>query len=193
MAQLGFYVNMTRCLGCMACQVACKDNFDLGAGEFGRRVTRHEGGAYPAPYVYSVSLSCGHCGDPVCVAVCPVGALTKDPATGLVLHDRARCIGCRTCEDACPYHAPTFVKATGKIQKCNGCKGRLDAGKQPLCVTGCRARALEFGEIAALKRAHPDAVNAIRGYADPVRTRPNVIFTPRREAVPARTRRQGRP
>ncbi|MEW5983008.1 MAG: 4Fe-4S dicluster domain-containing protein [Acidobacteriota bacterium] len=183
MAHLGFYVDMKRCVGCMTCQIACKDKFDLDVGEFGRRVARYEGGAYPAPFVYSVSLSCGHCDDPACVKVCPAGAMTKDAATGLVLHDQARCIGCRSCEAACPYGAPTYVKATGKVTKCNGCKDKLDAGKPPLCVSGCRVRALEFGDIDALKAAHPGWVGRIREYADPARTSPNVIFKPRREAL----------
>jgi anaerobic dimethyl sulfoxide reductase subunit B len=107
MTQKGFYVNMKRCLGCMACQVACKDKFDMDAGEFGRRVARYEGGNYPAPYVYSVSLSCGHCDNPACVKACPVGAMTKDAGTGLVLHNQERCVGCRRCEKACPYGAPS--------------------------------------------------------------------------------------
>ncbi len=76
-----------------------------------------------------------------------------------------------------------LVKATGKIQKCNGCKDRLDVGKLPLCTSGCRGRALEFGDIAALKAAHPGWVDKIKEYADPAKTGPNVIFKPRREAV----------
>ena len=184
MVQKGFYVNMKRCLGCSTCQVACKDRFDLEAGEFGRRVTRYEGGKYPAPYVYSVSLACGHCDRPACVGACPAGALTKDAETGLVLLNPERCVaGCRKCEPACPYGALTYIKATGKVQKCDGCKDRLDAGKSPLCVSGCRARALEFGDIAALKSAHPGWVNKIKDYPDPAKTGPNVIFNPRPEAL----------
>lgn len=182
MAQKGFYVNMKRCLGCYTCQIACKDCFDLDSGEFVRYVARYEGGEYPAPYVYSVSLACGHCDRPACVAACPEGALTKEADTGLVLHDQALCVGCLSCEEACPYGAPTYVKATGKMRKCDGCKDRLDVGKPPLCVAACRGRALEFGDIADLKRAHPDFADRIRNYADPAETGPNVIFTPRPEA-----------
>jgi anaerobic dimethyl sulfoxide reductase subunit B (iron-sulfur subunit) len=183
MAQKGFFVNMKRCLGCYTCQIACKDYFDLDIGEFVRYVARYEGGKYPAPYVYSLSLACGHCDRPACMAACPEGALTKDADTGLVLHNKDRCVGCRKCGEACPYDAPTSVKATEKMRKCDGCKDRLDEGKQPVCVTACRARALEFDDIAVLKKAHPDYVDRIKHYADPAQTGPNVIFKPRPESV----------
>ena len=184
MAQKGFYVNMKRCLGCATCQVACKDRFDLDVGEFTRRVTRYEGGQYPTPYVYSVSLACGHCDRPWCAAACPNGAITKDKATGLVLINKELCqTDCQKCVGACPYSAITFVKATRKVAKCDGCVDRLNAGKQPLCTSGCRGRALEFGDIAELRAAHTGWVTQIKNYPDPANTGPNVIFTPRREAV----------
>ncbi len=183
MAQKGFYVNIDRCLGCYTCQIACKDYFDLDVGEFVRRVTRYEVGDYPAPRVFSVSLACGHCERPACLAACPEKALIKDEDTGLVLHDQERCVGCCKCKEACPYGAPTYIRASGKMRKCDGCIDRRDNGKPPLCVTACRARALEFDDIEALKKAHPDYVVKIKHYADPALTGPNVIFTPRLESV----------
>ncbi len=183
MGQKGFYVNVKRCLGCYTCQIACKDYFDLEVGEQVRRVTRYEGGEYPAPHVYSVSLACGHCDRPACVAACPEGALAKDAETGLVLHDPDRCAGCRKCEAACLYGGPAYIRATGKMRKCDGCRDRLAVGKPPVCVAACRARALEFGDIEELKRAHPGCVIRIKHYADPAKTGPNVIFDSRPESM----------
>lgn len=182
MGQKGFYVNIKRCLGCYTCQVACKDYFDLDAGEFIRHVTRYEGGQYPAPYVYSISLACGHCDRPACVEACPEGALRKDENTGLVLHDQEVCAGCRKCEEACPYGAPTYIEETGKMRKCDGCKERVDEGEQPVCVAACRVRAIEFGDIETLKKEYPESADRIKDYPDPAQTGPNVIFRPRVES-----------
>ncbi|MDF2628618.1 MAG: 4Fe-4S ferredoxin [Symbiobacteriaceae bacterium] len=147
--QLGFHVNVARCIGCHTCEVACQETNGLPVGVCWRRVRVVEGGAYPRPFAYAVSMACNHCADPICVKVCPAGAYGKR-ADGLVVHDPSRCIGCQYCAMACPYSAPQYDEAQGKMSKCSGCAGRVDAGLQPACVGACPVRALAFGDLSDL-------------------------------------------
>ncbi len=73
---------------------------------------------------YFVSLACNHCSSPACVANCPTGAMQKDEETGIVWTDHDVCIGCKTCETACPYGAPTYGEEEGYMLKCDMCRAR---------------------------------------------------------------------
>ena len=118
MTQYAFYFDSNRCTGCRACQVACKENHGLGVDMLWRRVYEYQGGSWKlndvGSYVpdgvfgYFVSVACNHCANPACVQVCPTGAMQKDGETGIVWTDHEVCIGCRACQAACPYHAPSF-------------------------------------------------------------------------------------
>ena len=183
MAQKGFSIDLTSCGGCKCCQVACKDKNNLNVGEFFRRVVEVEGGVYPNPWVYNVSMACGHCTNPACKAACPQGAITKRASDGVVYIDASLCVGCRRCEWACPYGAPTFIEATGKMSKCDACKDELDAGSVPTCVGACPMRVLKFDVMTTLS-AQPGAVSAIKNYANPAMTGANVVFIPKAVALP---------
>lgn len=119
---LGFDFDATRCVGCKACQVACKDRLDIQkAGPRPRRVDTYEVGAYPDARLYHVSVGCNHCESPACTAVCPTGAMFK-VADGTVLHDDGMCIQCQQCVAACPYGAPQVVEEFDSlIVKCGAC------------------------------------------------------------------------
>ena len=120
-----------------------------------RKVYNYQGGSWKPTeaghYVpdgvfgYFVSLACNHCSSPACVANCPTGAMQKDEETGIVWTDHDVCIGCKTCETACPYGAPTYGEEEGYMLKCDMCRGEVAAGGKPICVTGCPMRALDFG------------------------------------------------
>ena len=108
---LGFYFDMTRCIGCRACQVACKDKNRLDVGTIYRTADSYEVGTFPKVKMYSFSTSCNHCQNPACVSACPVGAMYK-AEDGTVLHDDKLCIGCQACVSACPYDVPQYIEAS---------------------------------------------------------------------------------
>ena len=162
--QLGFYFDQSRCSNCLACVVACKDWNDIPSGDvFWRWVITIEEGEFPNLDVSFLSASCYHCEDAPCIAECPVEAITKRDSDGIVVVDSDACLGrdqCGVCRDACPYGAPRFGhEADSKMQKCNFCLERIDAGvakglkpgvdreATPACVNTCQGRALTFGDL----------------------------------------------
>lgn len=188
--QLGFVFEQDRCMGCKACQVACKDKNDLELGENWRKVIEIEGGRHiPSGdalqndvYAFWTSMGCNHCVDPLCVKNCPAGALYKREKDGLVLVDESKCIGCRYCTWSCPYEAPVYNSRTGIIGKCDFCKDRLHQGLEPACVGACPVHALHFGNLADLQRQYGKTSQA-KGVADPKYTKPALIIKPHRHAI----------
>ena len=148
--QLGFSFDVSRCSGCMACMSACFDQNDMpGDGSTFRHVSRVETGTYPSVAIRYVSLACMHCGDAPCVAVCPNGALSKNPENGIVEVNKDLCIGCHACATACPFGAPQFPEG-GFMRKCDFCLTRVTHGLEPACVRTCPTKALGFGPIEKL-------------------------------------------
>ena len=133
---LGFYHNMERCIGCGACQIACKDKFDIQqAGPRPRRVDTFETGTFPKCSIFSLSIGCNHCNSPACVAVCPTGAMFKRESDGVVLHADDVCIGCQSCTEACPYKAPQYMEDMRIVIKCDSCQALREAGMNPICMS----------------------------------------------------------
>lgn len=187
MAQYGFYFDNSRCSGCKTCVMACKDYNDTSLEVAYRKVYDYEGGTWQAAedgtyttdcWMYHLSLGCQHCTNPACVSVCPTTAMHKDPETGIVSVDKNKCIGCGYCAMACPYNVPKVDKSVGHSVKCDGCSSRLAEGKRPICVEACPLRAMDFGEIEALKKKYPDCVQSIAPMPDPKHTNPNIIIKP---------------
>jgi anaerobic dimethyl sulfoxide reductase subunit B (iron-sulfur subunit) len=183
--QLGFIHNNVDCIGCRACEIACKDKNGLPPGPRFRRVLYVEGGKYPDVYAYKINLSCNHCAEPACLPTCPTGAIFKRKADGIVDIDSTLCIGCRRCEAACPYGAPQFDPEARIVKKCNLCVDEIEAGRKPYCVAACMMRVLDVGPIEKLwSGEHPTRalgpgekpVKAVKHFADPSLTRPSIAF-----------------
>ena len=160
--QYGFYFDARRCTGCKTCMLACKDYHNMACDEAFRQVYEYVGGGWSRDqlgalsqdcFAYYVSVACNHCSNPVCVRVCPTGAMHKD-RYGLVMVDDRKCIGCGYCALSCPYRAPKVDREAGHSIKCDGCASRLDAGHAPICVEACPLRALDFGDIEELRRRY---------------------------------------
>jgi Fe-S-cluster-containing dehydrogenase component len=100
-----------------------------------------------------IKQHCLHCVDPACASVCPVAALYKDPETGAVGYDKAKCIGCRYCQLACPFNIPKFQweSTSPKIIKCQLCRHRFAEGKYSACCEFCPTGASIFGKVVELR------------------------------------------
>jgi anaerobic dimethyl sulfoxide reductase subunit B (iron-sulfur subunit) len=160
-----FFLDAQICTGCKTCMVACKDKNDLDPGIRWRRVVEYCGGKWVLlpdgtfrqdVFGYYISVSCNHCTEPICVEVCPTGAMNQDE-NGIVTVDQKRCMGCRYCEWACPYGAPQYNAVKGQMSKCNLCREELETGGLPACVAACPTRALslvEFDESRPVSQGH---------------------------------------
>ena len=142
--QYRFHFDMTRCIGCRSCEVACNEQNGNPADIQWRRVGEIEGGTYPDTLRHYLSMGCNHCLDAECLKGCPVDAYKKDPVTGIVLHSTDACIGCQYCVWNCPYSVPQFNPERGVVGKCDMCQGRLEDGLEPACVNACPEAAIEI-------------------------------------------------
>ena len=164
----GIVIDLRRCIGCDACTLVCKQKNGTAPGAYWCHVLKSEIGQYPNARAHYVPVICMHCADPPCVSVCPTSASIKR-ADGIVVIDREKCIGCRTCMLACPYGARYFsrkyrgyygdqgmtdyekahrdVEVEGTVSKCNLCVDLVERGESPACVQTCPSKARFFGDL----------------------------------------------
>ena len=188
--QLGFFIDTSRCSGCKACQVACKDRHNLEVGRRFRRVYKVSGGGFVPTgqggminnvFAYTLSVSCNHCSDPVCTKSCPTTAMHKRPGDGIVRVNTDKCVGCGYCAWSCPYGAPQIDTQSGQMSKCDFCIDLLVKGEQPVCVTACPLEAIKFGTIEDLRIKYGD-VSDVQGLPDSSITHPNLVVKPHQGA-----------
>jgi len=159
MARWGMVIDLDRCNGCQACEVACRveNNIAVGGPDAAHqnrtiswmRVVVQEEGEWPEVRTRLVPRPCMHCDKPPCTAVCPVKATSID-SEGIVGQIYPRCIGCRYCANACPYTVKSFnwkkphypesalpmlnpevsVRPVGVIEKCTFCHHRLQGARE---------------------------------------------------------------
>lgn len=142
-------LDLSRCVSCGACVVACMDqnDLDLSAGQKPlRNVFDMERGERGGIRFSHLSLACMHCEDAPCIVGCPSACIRKDPETNLTVFDTANCIGCHSCAMACPYGVPNFGP-DGKMVKCDGCYVRVHCGMLPACVKACPTQALRLVDL----------------------------------------------
>ena len=184
MNQWGFYFNQSRCVGCYACSVACKDWHNIPAGSVQwRRVISQEQGTYPKVSLSYLSLSCNHCENPSCAKACPAEAISKRAEDGIMLVHRDACLGKGACDmlcmKACPYSIPQFGKEQGaKMQMCTFCLERIVLKQKPVCVEACPMRALDAGPLDELKEKYGE-IHQAKGFSYSKKTNPSIIFKSR--------------
>ena len=140
MTQYAIITDLNRCVGCLACTVACKAVNNVPVGAFWIKTLRVgpnpiEGGSgdWPDVEMYFLPIQCQHCADPECVKVCPTGASHK-AADGTVQIDKSKCIGCQFCAMSCPYNVRYLNEEERVVEKCTLCEQKIAQGELPQCV-----------------------------------------------------------
>ncbi len=160
MKQLAFSFDVSRCSGCFACIVACQDQNDyVGDDVAFRHVIKQELENQSSITISFLSISCFHCGDAPCLMVCPTGAIFRRDQGGIVDVHRDLCVGCHSCQLACPFGAPKFAD-DGKMAKCDFCSARMKYGHKPACVRVCPTRALNFGPLEEISEQKAEKAGA---------------------------------
>lgn len=168
----GFHVATDHCYGCKTCAIACQNEHQLPAGVLLRRV-RQIDTSDPIGHAF-VTMACNHCDDPACLANCPVQAYTK-LENGLVIQNHDLCIGCKTCIEVCPFHAPCYNEADSSTYKCDGCYSRQEQGLLPACVQLCPSMNITSSDdFDSLTSTFPNA----QSIKDIAPTKPNMMVTP---------------
>jgi formate dehydrogenase iron-sulfur subunit len=174
MAQaMGFFTDTTVCIGCKACEVACKEWNQLPATNGGANTlsgdsydnTRRLDGLHWRHVKFVEQFSpdrkegrwllmsdvCKHCVQAGCLEVCPTGAIIRTEFDTVVIQSDV-CNGCRDCIAACPFGVIEINPASGTAQKCTLCYDRLQAGMTPACAQACPTNSIQFGPITDLKQ-----------------------------------------
>ena len=193
----GLIIVADRCMGCHTCFTACKEENQVAPGVAWNHLERieHE----KAGVIDYFRVSCMHCEDPACMKVCPMKAISKGPR-GEVLVDSKKCIGCRMCEKACPYHAPKFsdpqkqsyfgdkaslstlgtrpenVREPGKAEHCTLCAHRTAKGLLPACAAACPAGAIIYVDYDNPKPEHAELIRRAQAINEAAGTNPKVRF-----------------
>ena len=188
----GIIVNMDLCVGCQACFVACKQENQVAPKMQWNQIQRTEDAA--KGIITYFRMSCMHCEDPACMKVCPVKAVSKGPK-GEILVDDKKCIGCRMCQNACPWHVPMFnaegrtnywdkaplvhvepephqKRTPGKAEHCTLCAHR----DVPACVEVCKLGALRVVDYDNLSTEDEKLVAASKAMNGAEGTKPKVRF-----------------
>ncbi|MHC5349408.1 formate dehydrogenase subunit beta [Metapseudomonas furukawaii] len=172
-------IDVSKCIGCKACQVACSEWNDL-RDEVGQnhgtydnptdltadswtvmRFTEHENDAGNLEWLIRKD-GCMHCAEPGCLAACPSpGAIVKY-ANGIVDFNQDKCIGCGYCITGCPFDIPRISQKDHKAYKCSLCSDRVSVGLEPACVKTCPTGAIVFGSKEAMKEHAAERITDLK-------------------------------
>ena len=184
--QVAKLIDVSVCIGCKACQVACSEWNDLrdDVGEnYGvydnprdltpqtwtlMRFTEHDNEESGRLEWLIRKDGCMHCADPGCLKACPEPGAIVQYANGIVDFISDKCIGCGYCVAGCPFDVPRISKKDNKAYKCTLCSDRVAVGQEPSCVKTCPTGAIQFGTKDDMRAYAEDRVGELneRGYAN---------------------------
>lgn len=160
-AEVAKLIDVTTCIGCKGCQVACSEWNDI------RDDVGYCNGVYDNPTDLSAKSwtvmrfsettqndklewlirkdGCMHCADPGCLKACPSAGAIIQYANGIVDFQSEHCIGCGYCIAGCPFNVPRLNPEDNRVYKCTLCVDRISIGQEPACVKTCPTGAIQFG------------------------------------------------
>jgi len=184
--RVGFFTDTTLCIGCKACEVACKewnrvpdDGFEFlgqsydNTGELGASTWRHvafieqkpvaveTNGASDVRWLMSSDV-CKHCTHAACLDVCPTGSLFRTEF-GTVVVQEDICNGCGYCVPACPFGVIDKREEDGRVWKCTLCYDRVGVGLEPACAKACPTKSIQFGPLEELRARAGARVEELHG------------------------------
>ncbi len=178
-------VDIDLCIGCKACEVACKEWNGLepdDTANFGSYQSHEDltASTWDLMRFNEVDLdngdmawlirkdSCLHCDEPGCLLACPAPGAVVQYENGIVDFDQTKCIGCQYCVTGCPFDIPRFDQTTKKVYKCTMCVDRVAGGLEPACVKACPTGSIRFGSRQEMVAYGEDKVGKLhdRGFDD---------------------------
>ena len=185
---MGFFTDTTVCIGCKACEVACKEWNQLPSTDGGANTlsghsydnTRQLDGIHWRHVKFieqfagdraggrwlMMSDVCKHCVQAGCLEVCPTGAIIRTEFDTVVIQSNV-CNGCRDCIAACPFGVIGLNPVSGTAQKCTLCYDRMQVGLTPACAKACPTESIQFGPLAGLRRTARARVERLQGQGRP--------------------------
>src|SRR6516162_2585907 len=156
-AELEFFIDPARCIGCQSCVHACSEcETHKGHSMIHLEYVDRSHSVQTAPVV------CMHCDSPTCADVCPADAIKRSGDGRVMTARKPRCIACSNCVLACPFGVPKMMTEFDLMMKCDMCYDRTSTGRKPLCATVCPSGALFYGS--------PEEVEALRKRSRPTNT-----------------------
>jgi formate dehydrogenase iron-sulfur subunit len=182
--RMGFFTDTSVCIGCKACEVACKEwnhvpedglnltgmsydnTISLGADTwrhvaFIEQRTSADGDQAGVRWLMSSDV-CKHCTHAACLDVCPTGALMRTEF-GTVVVQEDICNGCGYCVPACPYGVIDQREDDGRVWKCTLCYDRLSVGAEPACAKACPTDSIQFGPLDELRERADARLDQLHG------------------------------
>jgi formate dehydrogenase iron-sulfur subunit len=182
--RVGFFTDTSICIGCKACEVACKEwnhvpearrgftgeSYD-NSGRLGADRWRHvafveqpqpgvDGGPEGLRWLMSSDV-CKHCTRAACLEVCPTGALFRTEFGTVVVQEDV-CNGCGYCVPACPFGVIDRRERDGRVWKCTLCYDRLKVGAEPACSSACPTKSIQFGPLTLLRARARERLAALQ-------------------------------
>ena len=181
--RLGFFTDTSVCIGCKACEVACKEwnsvpedglawlglSYD-NTGELSANTWRHVAfieqptGEQGVRWLMSSDV-CKHCTSAACLEVCPTGSLIRTEF-GTVVVQQDICNGCGYCVPACPFGVIDRREEDGRVWKCTLCYDRLKDGLTPACAKACPTESIQFGPLLELRTRAEQRVETLQAQGE---------------------------